>query len=86
MILDIILYVLFGLIYIPLSIIPNFLSFELPTGMVGFFLSLFDTLHYFLPLKDLLTMFSIYIAICNWDFIYKLISRVWGLLPIPHSD
>lgn len=61
--------------------LPSLPSLPQIEEIKAFLLELIDTVSYFLPMQHLLLIFGLYIAIINFNFFYKVITKVWESIP-----
>lgn len=47
----------------------------------NFIVNLVDTVSYFLPMRQFMLIFGLYIGIIHWNFFYKIATKVWESLP-----
>lgn len=76
-----------GFVFAGLSSFLNFLPSvdltQIPMAQfLVWFIDLLNLVSYLLPVKGLLTIFFLWLAIKNFHFIWRLIQRVWDALPL----
>ncbi len=64
-----------------LSLLPAFTSFVIPDGVLTWFSSILGMVGYFVPVRDLLVMLGIWLAVVNFSVVWRLIQRAWDALP-----
>lgn len=70
-----------GFIYNILDKLPALPSIPNMDSILATLKNIINTVAYFIPLNQFLIMFGIWIAIVNFNFIYKLITKVWESIP-----
>jgi len=64
-----------------ISLMPSLSFISLPDGLYTWFADIASTVGFFLPITDLILMFSLWILISNFEFFWKLILKIWDLIP-----
>ena len=65
---------LIGLVPVP--------EISLGDSVVNSFIEMFQVISYFLPVRDILIMLNIWLGICTFNVVWKLIQRFWDALPL----
>ena len=81
MILEGIFNLFFGLIEFLISLLPRFDAIVIPSNLLEGFIYIVDLCNYFLPFKDMILIFGLWLSVVNGQFIYSLIMRLWDALP-----
>jgi hypothetical protein len=82
MVINLMLDVVWWLIYRILDLFPTLPSFSLELdAFSNWFLGIVSFVSYFLPLGDLIAIFSLWILLVNFHIVKNLIFRVWDALP-----
>lgn len=79
MITDIIIALISTIISPLIDLIPTFDTFIIPTNINSYLLSIFKTVGFIIPLKELLPIFIFMIAVVSWRFIYAILIRIKNL-------
>lgn len=82
MILDMILAPLTSALVFSINLLPD-IDFALVgiTNFMEWFINLINLISYVMPVKSLLTLFILYIAIKNFEFAWAVIKRIYDLIP-----
>lgn len=62
--------------------IPSLPSLPNMDIITNFILDLIRVSAYFLPIQQFLVMMGMWILIINWNFIYKVITKIWESIPV----
>jgi len=65
---------LIGLVPVP--------EISLGDSVINSFIEMFQVISYFLPVRDILIMLNIWLGICTFNVVWKLIQRFWDALPL----
>lgn len=57
------------------------IDITIPTGFMTWFTDILSASAYFLPLIDFVIMLGIFVAVTNFEIIWKTIQRIWDALP-----
>lgn len=64
-----------------MGMLPTLDGITIPSGFITWFTNIMNASSFFLPLADFLIMFGIWMAVTNFDIIWKIIMRIWDALP-----
>lgn len=81
MIIEGILYVIKIALEFIFSLLPTLDILQLPIGFIEWFVNILKGVSYFLPITDFLIMFGVWIAVTNFQIVWKLLQRLWDALP-----
>lgn len=65
-----------------ISLMPSLSFISLPDGFYVWFSNIVSTVGFFLPVSDLIIIFSLWMLVINFDFVWKLILRIWDSIPL----
>lgn len=63
------------------SLLPTLDLLQMPIGFIEWFINVLSGVSYFLPITDFLIMFGLWMAITNFQIVWKLLQRIWDALP-----
>jgi len=72
---------MYQFLYEFIDMLPSLPSLPQIEVIKNFLLEMIDTVSYFLPMNHLLLIYGLYIGIINFNFFYKVITKVWESIP-----
>ena len=65
-----------------ISLMPSLSFVSLPDGFAVWFANIVSSVGFFLPVSDLIIIFGLWTLVVNFDFVWKLILRIWDSIPL----
>lgn len=72
---------MYEFLYEMIDKLPSLPSIPNLDEIITFISEIMELVSYFLPLTDLVLIFSLWILIINFNFIWKVITKVWESIP-----
>lgn len=76
MLVELLFNILKGVLLFFINLMPV-IDIPLPIGIINWFINVAGSVAYFLPIKDMIVLFSAWVAYTTFRINWKLVQRIW---------